>query len=68
MRSDRFYLGGKQSVILLLLVLFGGGSERTSKDRTHRKISLLENGSWFFAIKSEVLHWMRIDTKIRFFC
>lgn len=37
--------GGKQSVILLLLVLFGGGSERTSKDRTHRKISLLENGS-----------------------
>ena len=37
--------GGKQSVILLLLVLFGGGSKRTSKDRTHRKISLLENGS-----------------------
>ena len=37
--------GGKQSVILLLLVLFGGSSERTSKDRTHRKISLLENGS-----------------------
>lgn len=37
--------GGKQSVILLLLVLFGSGSERTSKDRTHRKISLLENGS-----------------------
>lgn len=37
--------GGKQSVILLLLVLFGGGSERTSKDRMHRKISLLENGS-----------------------
>ncbi len=37
--------GGKQSVILLLLVLFGSGSKRTSKDRTHRKISLLENGS-----------------------
>ncbi len=37
--------GGKQSVILLLLVLFGGGSKRTSKDPTHRKISLLENGS-----------------------
>lgn len=37
--------GGKQSVILLLLVFFGSGSERTSKDRTHRKISLLENVS-----------------------
>lgn len=43
--TDSIWGGGKQSVILLLLVLFGGGSERTSKDRTHRKISLLENGS-----------------------
>ncbi len=37
--------GGKQSVILLLLVLFGSGSERTSKYRRIEKISLLENGS-----------------------
>lgn len=37
--------GDKQSVILLLLVLFGSGSERTSKDSAHRKMSLLENGS-----------------------
>lgn len=37
--------GGKQSVILLLLVLFWSGIERTSQDSIRRKISLLENGS-----------------------
>lgn len=43
--TDSIWGGAKQSVILLLLVLFGGDSKRTSKDRTYRKISLLENGS-----------------------
>ena len=46
MLSDKFYLGrGKQSVIVLLLVLLGSSIERVSKDSMHRKISLLENDS-----------------------
>ena len=42
--TNSIWGGGKQSVILLLLVLFGSGIERTSQDSIHRKISLLENG------------------------